>query len=270
MSLSPEESKALQAGDLEKLDAAREERLRREAGLTSWNIVALDPSTDWTGAVLMQYFEDGSSHLLEMTAVSGDWDDLYSFKTAPRRTDLSGVAGRIYRTSVWLRRNLATWKSDGRYAFDVLAFEDVRKFGPSRGALTSEALIGATFAYLSIREIHDLPMYPIVRMSACAVTNSTAIYREPAGKTKKEQDAKRARLKAAVQEFIVEKFGLTFHPSAYSPEEIEAICDAAAVGLAAGKKLVEELKAERAKASQKTLRLGGSRGPARKKASVAA
>jgi hypothetical protein len=237
--------------------------------LTTWNIVCLDPSTDWTGAVLLEYREDGAARLLEMTAISGDWDDIYSFKAAPRRTDLAGVVGRIYRTSAWLRRNLISWKSESKHTFDVIAFEDVRKFGPARGALTSEALIGATFAYLSIREIHNLPSYPIVRMSACAATNTTAIYREPAGKTKKEQDAKRARLKAAVQAFIVEKFGLTFQPSAYSPEEVEAICDAAAVGLAAGKKLVEELKLERTKAAQKTLRIGGSRGPA-KKAKVAA
>jgi hypothetical protein len=266
MSLSPSEVNAIGLDELAKARARREAL----AGLTTWNIVALDPSTDWTGAVLLEYREDGAVRLLEMTAICGDWDDIYSFKTAPRRTDLSGVAGRIYRTSAWLRRQLISWRNESCHTFDVLAFEDVRKFGPSRGALTSEALIGATFAYLSIREIHDLPMYPIVRMSACAVTNTTSIYREPAGKTKKEQDGKRARLKAAVQEFIVEKFGLTFHPSAYSQEEIEAICDAAAVGLAAGKKLVEELKAQRAKDAQKVMRgLGGSRGPA-KKAKVAA
>lgn len=264
MSLSASEVSAI------GLDALAKARARREAlaGLKFWNIACIDPSTDWTGLALIRYYENGHAELLEYAAVSGDWDERFSGIKHPRKTDLSGVATRIGRTVSWLRRSLYSWQKE-TCAIDVCAFEDVRKFGPARGALTGEALIGATFAYLSVRELQGLPLYPIVRMSACAVTNTTAIYREPAGKTKKEQDAKRARLKAAVQEFIIEKFGLTFHPSAYSPEEIEAICDAAAVGLAAGKKLVEELRLERAKAAQKTMRIGGSRGPA-KKVSVAA
>lgn len=235
--------------------------------LTTWNIVALDPSTDWTGAVLLEYREDGAARLLEMTAISGLSPRVNEPAFATSHTNLRALVNKMDRTSYWLTGQLRTWQDDGR-AWEVVAFEDVRMFNGGT-ALTSQALIGATFRYLTNPHFRGASLLPILRVQACDATGTRSVYMEPAGKTDAEKKAKKARLKSAVQAAICKRFGLSFPSGAYLPEEVEAICDAAAVGLAAGKKLVEELRVERAKAAQKSLRLGGSRGPA-KKAKVAA
>jgi hypothetical protein len=235
--------------------------------LTSWNIVALDPSTDWTGAVLLEYREDGACRLLEMTAISGLSPRTNEPAFAPSHNDLRALVNKMDRTSYWLTGQLRQWQEDGR-VWDTVAYEDVMMFKGGT-AKTSQALIGATFRYLTNPHFRGAILLPILRVQACDATGTRSVYMEPAGKTDAEKKAKKARLKAAVQASVCERFGLVFPAGAYLPEEVEAICDAAAVGLAAGKKLVEELRLERAKASQKTLRLGGSRGPA-KRAKVAA
>jgi hypothetical protein len=235
--------------------------------LTTWNIVCLDPSTDWTGAVLLEYREDGAATLLEMTAISGLSPRTNEPAFASSHTDLRALVNKMDRTSYWLTGQLRIWQEDGR-SWDTVAFEDVMMFKGGT-AKVSQALIGATFRYLTNPHFRGASLMPILRIQACDATGTRSVYMEPAGKTDAEKKAKKARLKSAVQAAVCQRFSLSFPSGAYLPEEVEAICDAAAVGLAAGKKLVEELRAERAKTAQKVMRIGGSRGPA-KRAKVAA
>lgn len=228
----------------------------------SWNIIALDPSTDWTGAVLLHVPFEGTPSVLQFTAISGDWSLEGEDISEPRRKAtpeqrLRSVVDRIDRTAFHLRGTVNQWKQDLDGAIDLVAFEDNRYMpGVPGGSKTTEAMVAAIYHYLAIPQFRGAAFLPITRMSACSAAGPGAIkiFREPAGKSEADKREKRERLKEEVKISVMQKLGV-FLPFTYGREHAEAVCDAAAVGLAAGAKLIEAEKLARAEAAQPKMAL---------------
>ncbi len=198
-------------------------------------ILAFDPSTDITGAALIRLDQAGPA-VVRFVAIDAS--------RVRRGTDLTARIARIAFT----RGELAAWLAtsiDMGLAPTHIAFEAPPPPRQISGWNTAQAMAQAVGAYLSIPSLLHLPVEPIFRQSACGAVGAGRLYSSPAGKTSKEQAAKRASLKAAVIEGVNRLTGLEL------TGDQDAEADAIAVGLSAAGKLEEERK----KAAQGTLKL---------------
>jgi Holliday junction resolvasome RuvABC endonuclease subunit len=184
---------------------------------TPVRIFALDPSTDITGAVYVEY-AGNSPRLLAYAAIDAT--------PAAKGSDLAARLARIR----WTREHLYSFLA-GCSPIDVLAYET----DTGRGHAVSEALIMAAGVYLSIPLFDGIPIDAITRQAACIAADCLSVYRAPKGKTSAEQAAKKARLKAA----IVTWAQMAFPADDAAPfllvgdPRSEAIADALAIAAAA-------------------------------------
>jgi hypothetical protein len=194
-------------------------------------LLALDPSTDFTGAAFLEVSEDGSVRLLAVTSF-----DAFELACQPRsRTALKDRVGRMRETRV----ALSFWIGGLDNTPTALAYETQS----GRGHASSEALVMAVGAYITLSRLDGLEPIEINRAAGCAAVGASGVYAQAAGKTSAERDAKRARLKAAVIAGVNRIMGLSLQ----ADQDAEA--DAIAVGLAAAKKMAIMAKA---KATKKT------------------
>jgi Holliday junction resolvasome RuvABC endonuclease subunit len=172
-------------------------------------ILALDPSTDVTGAAILT---------LEGELVAYDAFDGFELAgQPPSRHKLEDRLARICET----RYALSHWLV-GQPACQAVAYETQS----GRGHASSEALVMALGSYLTLTCLRGLPLIPVNRSAGCSVVGASKVYAEPAGTTPKERQAKRARLKAAVIAGVNARLGLSLRP------DQDAEADAIAVGLA--------------------------------------
>ena len=201
-------------------------------------ILALDPSTDVTGAAIFQLEESGAT-LVAYTAF-----DAFELTSQPKsRHKLVDRLERIAKT----RQALSTWLAT-QPVVECVAYET--QIG--RGHASSEALVMAVGAYLTLSRLARLELIEVNRSSGCAAVGASRVYAQPSGTTAKEKEAKRARLKAAVIAGVNQKLGLTLR------EDQDAEADAIAVGLAASVSLQRSsvvkatVKTSRARRTTKT------------------
>jgi hypothetical protein len=216
-------------------------------------ILALDPSTEITGAVIVQF---NPSHLLGTTdrlLLHADaWDARHAEElgTLARRDTLESAIARIR----WTRSHLAHFVRSSVAAFDVLAFEG--HTGRGAGSTTLDMAFGA---YLCLSHFTSFVPVMVTRQDACIAIGAHDIYRQPSGKTNPEREAKKKRLKAAVVSWALGAYqtvpkGVHFPDTGYGGH-LEAVSDALAVAEAV---YAAHCKAECAKAEvalQKALRL---------------
>lgn len=184
-------------------------------------ILALDPSTAVTGAVVLLYDEHGNRHLIGRHAIDAT-------KIGGSDSDMTSRIRRI----LWTAEHLSAWLDRCPCPVDLVAYE----VDSQRGFNSSEALkmaaghyLATVFAALLRRyQTRKITVVPITRQAACIVAGCYGIYRSPKGKTAKEQQAKRDRLKAAVIEWANGEFSNIV----LGPEE-DAVADALAIGQAA-------------------------------------
>lgn len=178
------------------------------------SVLALDPSTEVTGIALVQFSPEGKPHRQQWKAIDA--------RGAARGSDLTARIARIRHT----RRALAACLSAWPWAIDMVAYET----DTERGHGSSEALKMAAGAYLSLGSLAGIPVVPITRQAACIASGTLFVYRQSAGKTSAEREAKRKRLKAAVLAWANES---CFNAGLSQDPEGEAIADALAVAQAA-------------------------------------
>ena len=189
-----------------------------EAGGTSpdrhaLTILALDPSTEVTGIAIVQFDISGKP--------CRHWAMAINASAQVRGTTLTARLERIRCTRQQIAAYLSTWPG----GIDMVAYET----DTERGHGSSEALKMAAGAYLSLSALAGLPVVPITRQAACVASGSLFVYRQPAGKTHAEREAKRRRLKAAVVAWANES---SFDAGLSHDPEGEAIADALAVARA--------------------------------------
>lgn len=195
-------------------------------------ILALDPSTDVTGAALFSVSESGEVLLLEMTSFDG-----FELSEQPRsRTGLVDRLERIAKTrtalSAWLGVECGQWGEINHVAYETQS---------GRGHASSEALVMAVGNYLTLSRLWRTPLIEVNRSAACAAVGASKVYAERAGATSAEREAKRARLKQAVICGVNAKLGLTLQP------DQDAEADAIAVGLVGAARVVAAMKTAKTK-----------------------
>ncbi len=206
-------------------------------------ILALDPSTDVTGVAILALHEDGLSSeaqpdilLLSYTAL-----DAFALTGQPKsRTGLVDRLERIAKTrsalSAWLGTQCEQWGEINHVAYETQS---------GRGHASSEALVMAVGAYLTLSRLARVPLIEVNRSSACAAVGASKVYAQPAGATSAQREVKRAHLKQAVICGVNVRLGLTLQP------EQDAEADAIAVGLVGAMKVAAAMKAAQAKAQAK-------------------
>lgn len=209
------------------------------APVPAMSILALDPSTEVTGIALVQFSPEGKPRRCQWKAIDA--------RGAARGTTLAARIARIRHT----RKALAVCLSAWPWPIDLVAYE--RDTG--RGHGSSEALKMAAGAYISLSHLAGLPILPITRQAACVASGTLFVYRQPAGPTRAEREAKRQRLKRAVIAWANES---SYNAGLTEGEESEAIADALAVAQAAW--MQEQARAEKAQRQRLQLRLTGPRG----------
>ena len=199
-------------------------------------ILALDPSTEVTGAVCNTYCNQTGCLLAcekfafdAYAAVPKEW----------RGTTLDARRYRIFKTS----EALAQWIETIEVDVDLIAYE----MDTQRGFASSEALKMAAGNYITLPGIVFVPSVGVSRQQACLATNTYQVYRQPKGKTKPEQDAKRLRLKQAVLAAINRMYDM-----ALTSDE-DAVADACAVAEYAMQSELKKQKDEAEKAAQKAM-----------------
>ncbi len=106
--------------------------------------------------------------------------------------------------------------------------------------------------YIGLSAFDGLELRAVTRQAACIASNTFSVYREAKGKNALEVRQKKERLKAAVLNWACETFpDFAFNP--FCQEEGEAIADALAVGVAAGRAYFSIQRTEAEKAAQKAL-----------------
>ena len=148
-------------------------------------ILAIDPSTEITGAAIVSFTMDGHHCLTQ-------WAEFNACHIG-RVTDLASRLKRI----AWTRRQLLLFVDSWCGSIDLVAYET----DTERGHAASEALKMATGAYLTIYPLGGLPVVGITRQAACKASGTLSVYGQSAGKTSAEKDAKKRRLKLAVIEW---------------------------------------------------------------------
>lgn len=226
------------------------EPTRSESALV---LLAIDPSTDITGAALLSY-EPATGQFAVLAAAGFD-------ATAAIGTG-ADYPTRLRRIA-WTRSQLRSWLADspwtdGGALIAQIAFEAPPP--PSRlisGHRTAQAMAQAVGALLTLPMLvaSSPAIIEVYRQSACKEAGAGRAYTAPAGTTQAQKDAKRAALKAAVIDGVNARCRMSLRP------DQDAEADAIAVGMAACAKLWEAEIARRAKAAQKKMRL-----PATKKA----
>lgn len=181
--------------------------------LTDTTILALDPSTEITGAAIVSFAAGGASTLSQ-------WKEFNACHIG-RATDLASRLRRI----AWTRRQLLTFVDSWPGAIDLVAYET----DTERGHAASEALKMATGAYLTIYPLEGLPVVGITRQAACKASGTLSVYAQRSGTTTAERAAKKRRLKLSVIEWANRRD--TF--DAGLREDQDAIADALAVARAA-------------------------------------
>lgn len=180
---------------------------------TTMTILALDPSTDVTGAAIFR-LEDEQASLVAYTAF-----DAFALTSQPKsRHKLVDRLERIAKT----RQALSAWLAT-QPEVEAVAYETQS----GRGYASSEALVMAVGAYLTLSRLTRLEPIEVNRSAACASVGASRVYAQPAGTTAKEKEAKRARLKQAVIAGVNQKLALSLR------EDQDAEADAIAVGLSA-------------------------------------
>lgn len=185
---------------------------------TPVRIFALDPSTDVTGAVYVEYSQGNRPRLLAYAAIDAT--------PAAKGSDLAARLARIR----WTREHLYSFVGECS-TINVLAYET----DTGRGHAVSEALVMAAGVYLSIPLFDGIPIFDVTRQAGCIAADCLGIYRSPKGKTSAEQTAKKARLKEA----IVRWAQMAFPADDAAPylfvgdPRSEAIADALAIASAA-------------------------------------
>jgi Holliday junction resolvasome RuvABC endonuclease subunit len=180
-------------------------------------ILALDPSTDITGAAILQL------NGLEVSLIAYTAFDAFELTGQPKsRHKLVDRLARIAET----RHALSAWLAT-QPVVECVAYETQS----GRGHASSEALVMAVGAYLTLSRLRRRGLIEVNRSSGCAAVGASKVYSESAGTTAKEKEAKRARLKQAVIAGVNTKMGLTL------TEDQDAEADAIAVGLAAASKI---------------------------------
>lgn len=187
------------------------------SGINGVTILALDPSTDVTGAVIVRFGDDTGVPMILATLA---FDATAIVKRSP--FILRDRLARIRET----RHALSAWIGKQYIAIDAVAYET----DTERGHSSTEALKMAAGAYLSLSDFAGLPVYPVTRQAACVATGTGSVYREPAGKNTRERDAKKARLKNAVVEWANNQYPLfrLGYRNLPMPEQ-ECVADALAV-----------------------------------------
>jgi Holliday junction resolvasome RuvABC endonuclease subunit len=191
-------------------------------------LLALDPSTDVTGAALFD-LEGDAPHLIAYTAF-----DAFTLSGQPRSR--AGMIDRLERIAK-TRHELAVWLTLQEVEPAYAAYETQS----GRGHASSEALVMAVGAYLTISRLVRVPPIEVNRSAACAAVGASKVYAQPAGATNQERDEKRRRLKQAVICGVNSKLGLSLR------EDQDAEADAIAVGLAGAAKIVLAEKMKKGK-----------------------
>jgi|GEM_PF-4098077 hypothetical protein len=165
----------------------------------SITLLALDPSTDRTGAVIL------AGDLQKCRFITGN----EFVGTARERVGVSTLTAqntRIYQIARALERWVQTMT---HLALTAAAYE----YHTARGGAPSEAISKATGAYLALHDLCTLPCYRIQPMTAKAVWGGTRL--------------RQGETKPAVVAWARREFGLPLL------DDQDAIADALAVGLAA-------------------------------------
>lgn len=207
------------------------------------HVLAIDPSTDIVGVALVAVHRCG-----KVTATCSAFNGFELTSQPKSRSDLRSRLDRIAA----IRSAMTVWIRDNVPGIDVVAYEQQTE----RGHYATEAINMATGAFLCLPRLSGVPLEGVARVSACAATGASAVYREKAGTTSAEKTAKKKRLKEAVIVGVNELCGLALDPT----QDAEA--DAIAVGVVAGRKVWAEKAVKEKKASQGTLPL--RKAPARK------
>ncbi len=197
-------------------------------------ILALDPSTEVTGAVCNTYCA-ATGCLLACEKFAFD-----AYAAVPkewRGTSLDARRYRIFKTS----EALALWIETIDVAIDLIAYE----MDTQRGFASSEALKMAAGAYITLPGIVFVPSLGVSRQQACLATNTYTVYRQPKGKTAADIAAKKLRLKQAVLAAINRMYDI-----ALTSDE-DAIADACAVAEYAMQAQLKRIKDAAEKAAQK-------------------
>ena len=215
-------------------------------------VLALDPSTDVTGAVAVAFSEGCPPRLILADAF--DATRAGELGVHARR---AGIEGSICRIR-WTRQRLSQFVR-AVPAFDTLAFE-----GHTGRGLSSGPLDMALGAYLSLSAFGGVVPKLITRLSACVATGTWDVYSQPAGKTNAEKEAKKARLKGAILGWALDTYPAfadeaRFPADARFGEKMEAVADALAVAESAWVCALGAETIRRAKVAQgkMTLRVGG-------------
>lgn len=217
----------------------------------SIRILALDPSTEITGAVFVEYSLHNEPRLISSIAID-----------ARARQKGDALSARLVRIR-WTREQMYEWLGRLEESIDLIAYETDTNRGHS-----SEALKMAAGAYLCLPHMALQPLFGITLQAACIYAGCLKEYRAPRGKTKREQDAKTLMLKTAVRYAMDGIFPNASLILPGAPEEetgrlkAEAIADALAIGGAAAKVWREHQEEMRLASLQPKL-------PARQKKAVA-
>lgn len=211
------------------------------------HVLSIDPSTDIVGVALVAVHRCG-----KVTATYAAFNGFELTNQPKSRSDLRSRLDRIGA----IRSAMTIWIRDNVPGIDLVAYEQQTE----RGHYATEAINMATGAFLCLPRLSGVPLEGVARVSACAATGASSVYREKAGATSAEKTAKKKRLKEAVINGVNDLCGLALDLT----QDAEA--DAIAVGIVAGRKTWAELMAKEKKSSQGTLKL---RKPAARKAVAA-
>jgi hypothetical protein len=195
-------------------------------------LLALDPSTDITGAVLFD-LEGDCPKLLAYTSFNA-----FELTGQPKSRHL--MIDRLERIAE-TRLALSRWLGEQDAQPTHVAYEAQS----GRGHASSEALVMAVGNYLTISRLVRVPPTEVNRSAGCAAVGASKVYAQPAGKTNAEKDEKRRRLKQAVIFGVNVKLGLSLR------EDQDAEADAICVGLAGAAKIALAEKMKAAKKAQK-------------------
>ena len=197
-------------------------------------LLALDPSTDITGAALFD-LEGEKPCLLAYTSFN-------AFELTGQPKSRTGLIDRLERIA-HTRMALSRWLGEQDAVPTHVAYETQS----GRGHASSEALVMAVGNYLTISRLVRVPPTEVNRSAGCSAVGASKVYAQPAGKTSQERDEKRRRLKQSVICGVNTRLGLELR------EDQDAEADAIAVGLAGAAKiaLAEKMKAAKKKAGTK-------------------
>ncbi len=175
-----------------------------------FRVLALDPSTDVTGVVVLDFDRMGAHLVRAAVAVRGVNEAGYGVGQGRSARAVDTLSDRIQRIA-HTRTCLESWLADCPHigSLSACAYE----FHTGRGGAPSEAISEATGAYMTIAPLPSLPHYRVNPMTAKAAWGGAALVRADA--------------KIAVVRWARREFGLTLS------DTDDAIADALAVAVAA-------------------------------------